>query len=369
MKNKVIIFSLSVFSLVMMAQLALGQNNRAPRVGSGQLKLTTVTAYLQSSIVKGKNLLFCSTFQVAWNVLSDDIIKAPLQLAGDPITGKMLNERLTGKNDLSSDDYLAMAGLKKDGIVQKIIESLNEKFKENPGIDISLDKPDDILSYAFLKKDLQFANEFEALDSALNFNGKTSVKSFGIKEYASDEAHKKLADQVKILDYIDDNDFILSLASTKPNDEIVLAKITPRGTLLETLKLITNRIKAKKSFILKDKDTLQIPQLDFDILHSYSDLIGKFVLNKGFEDYFIAKAIQSIRFRLNEKGALLKSEAAIVLEKEISMEMPKRLIFDRPFLIYLKEKGALYPYFAMWVDNPELLIRNKIQASIPMSLK
>jgi hypothetical protein len=32
-------------------------------------------------------------------------------------------------------------------------------------------------------------------------------------------------------------------------------------------------------------------------------------------------------------------------------------VFDRPFLIYLKKRGATRPYFAMWVDNAELLRR------------
>jgi hypothetical protein len=28
----------------------------------------------------------------------------------------------------------------------------------------------------------------------------------------------------------------------------------------------------------------------------------------------------------------------------------------RPFLIYLKKRGAGHPFFVMWVDNAELLI-------------
>jgi hypothetical protein len=32
------------------------------------------------------------------------------------------------------------------------------------------------------------------------------------------------------------------------------------------------------------------------------------------------------------------------------------MIFDKPFLIVLERVGATAPYFAMWVDNPELLV-------------
>jgi len=34
------------------------------------------------------------------------------------------------------------------------------------------------------------------------------------------------------------------------------------------------------------------------------------------------------------------------------------MYFDRPFLIYVKKRGAEYsPFFVMWVDNAELMER------------
>ena len=35
----------------------------------------------------------------------------------------------------------------------------------------------------------------------------------------------------------------------------------------------------------------------------------------------------------------------------------KQLIFDKPFIFYMKEEGAEYPYFIMWVDNPEIILK------------
>jgi hypothetical protein len=32
-------------------------------------------------------------------------------------------------------------------------------------------------------------------------------------------------------------------------------------------------------------------------------------------------------------------------------------IFDRPFLIVVKKRGAEHPFFVMWVDNAELLCK------------
>ena len=351
---------LIAFFLLMAVSNCLAEEEKPKQVESDQLSQTVITSYVQSDIVEGKNLMYCSTFQIAWDVLSDDIIKEPLRLNGNPLMAQMLNERLTGKEDISEDCYLAMAGLNKDGIVEKIKQALKEKFNEEPGLDISLRQPDDILAYAFLLKDLKFAKEFEGLDQPIYFRDKTSVKAFGIEQYAFDEKRRSLGEQVSILDYQNDDDFIISLKSVSPKDEIILAKIVPQKTMLETMDSVFNRISSARPSVMAKDETLRIPKLDFDVLHSYTELSGRAVLNKGFEKYFISKAIQSIRFRLNEKGALLRSEAAIEIAMGISRDIPKRprlFIFDKPFLICLKEKGAKYPYFSMWVDNAELLLQ------------
>jgi hypothetical protein len=34
---------------------------------------------------------------------------------------------------------------------------------------------------------------------------------------------------------------------------------------------------------------------------------------------------------------------------------PKRLLFDRPFLLYIKKRDAQQPLLVMWVENAELL--------------
>jgi hypothetical protein len=62
------------------------------------------------------------------------------------------------------------------------------------------------------------------------------------------------------------------------------------------------------------------------------------------------RAAQDIMFKLNEKGAMVKSTSNM-----IAAAIPKQLIFNRPFLIYLKKKNGKWPYFAMWVDNAELM--------------
>lgn len=70
-----------------------------------------------------------------------------------------------------------------------------------------------------------------------------------------------------------------------------------------------------------------------------------------------AVTIQSVRFRLDEYGAILKSQAAGVVKCAVKQrKKPRQFVFDKPFLILLERKGAGQPYFALWVDNAELLV-------------
>jgi hypothetical protein len=40
-------------------------------------------------------------------------------------------------------------------------------------------------------------------------------------------------------------------------------------------------------------------------------LIGKYLANKGFEDYFIGKMFENIKFDIDEKGAKVENEGVI----------------------------------------------------------
>lgn len=320
---------------------------------SKELKKTNITSHLEKDIEKGKNIIFCSTFQLAWNGLSDNIVKEKVRLKNEPEIVAALNKRITGKNDLTEKDYLAMSGYKRDNIINKINSELKRKFgNEAPKLKDELRGEDDIISYAFLYKNLQFEKEFENLEETLLFNGE-GVKAFGIRKHS--EKTKDMANQVEILDYRGKDDFVIKLNS-KSNDDIILAKTAPSKNLLETISAIDKRENTSKTPTMRDGEHLIIPKFDFDITHRYSEIIGKTFLNKGFEEYMISEAFQNTKFKLSEKGAVLKSEAKIIANKSAQITT-RSFIFDKPFLLILREKGAKNPYFLMWVDNTELMVK------------
>jgi hypothetical protein len=333
---------------------------------------TTVTAHLDVEIGSSRNLLYCATFQIAWDQLRDDVLDGhPLQLEGDPPVARGLNERLIGKRDISAEYYLAMAGFGRDRIVERIEQALWEKFGRTPGIDL-LCRPDDILAYAFLEKSIPFDTEFQVLPDPLEFSDGVEVRAFGIDQERGAE------EQVVILDYRTADDFVLKLQGSprvdaeiefgarvdrpRISDDIILAKVAPQATLRETIEDVLARASEEASgqtrSSLGPQEVLRIPRIGVDVLHRYSDLVGRSLLNRGFEGYFISEALQAVKFTLDEKGAEVRSEAAILVAKGIATpEGLREFVFDKPFLLCLKEKKAEYPYLAIWVDNSELLAK------------
>jgi len=342
-----------------------------PQIESSQLKATYITAHLEQAIEAGRNLIYCSTMQIAWNELEDKIIKERIKLEGDPPIVQALNKRLTTKEDLSEDCYIATVELLSNEFLQRLNKTLKGKFGKQapPEVNESFPPgPPRFMAYAYLFKNLQFPKPFELLPDFLRFPSggrEDDAIAIGINKYRDEEKYREMSKQVKVVKYLDDNHFIIELKSKSENDQIILAKIKPRKTLLQTIEEVvqTTGVGNPAQPQLKEGETLRIPVLDFNVNHTFTELSGKRFANKGKEDWRIDKAVQWTRFRLNQKGALLKSEAILIVvtaPRTPPKYVPPRLfIFDKPFLICLKQKGAKYPYFAMWVGNTELMVKAK----------
>ena len=355
--KKALYFPLCIFMLMSCVLKAQQESETILKADSKELEQTIITPHMEIEVNGDKNILYCLAFQLAWNELKDNMIKEDILLKDEPPCVAHLNKALSSKEDVSEKDYVAMAGFGKDRIIEKINSALKEKFGNQAPQVLEKLSPEDIMVYAYLYKNLKFKYVFESLESPIEFesNGQIShVRAFGIRRFSRSEEHENIAKQVSVIDYRDDDDFIIILTSESFEDEIILAKITPASTLLKTIQAVEKRIDEAEPDEMRNRDTLQIPKFNFDITHSYDELIGKFFMARDFEDYFINEALQNIRFRLDEKGALLKSEARI-RGKPISPR-PKFLIFDKPFLLYMKEKNGVYPYFAVWIDNAELMV-------------
>jgi hypothetical protein len=328
-------------------------------------KSTYVTPHLQAPIVDGQNLVWCATFQLAWDELcaaaGGDVHLAPPE---DPMVSVLDRHPITTA-DLDPDSYLAIAGKVRDGIYARISQTMHDRFADaKPRLmptprDAVL--PDDIVAYCYLFKKLDFPVPFERLDMPLDFAG-TKVTAFGMAPDKS--GHEKMAQNVTILDYLDRDDFLIELKIKSPKDHLVLAKIKPGKTLEETIKAVQTRQAAATPFSARPIDILTVPKMNFDIDRSYPELDGKLIvrpLATALGGLWIHKAVQNIRFQMDEKGVVLQSEAKMVAIgcSDDVPNHPLLLEFDKPFLLLMSREGGKHPYFAMWVNNPALLVKTE----------
>ena len=115
---------------------------------------------------------------------------------------------------------------------------------------------------------------------------------------------------------------------------------------------MTNRWK----YHFKENDRVRIPIIEFNIETKFSEIENSNFSTKN-RSFLVETAYQRTAFILNEKGAEVESEAEYAVEEAISREVikPKKMFFNKDYLIFIKRKDSQYPYFAMFVSNSELM--------------
>ena len=332
---------------------------------SCDLQATTVVPALDAKCANGHNAVWCSSFLTAWKSLSTNIAKADISLEGSPQTAVLLNKAddPTAHNPKGST-YVA-TGWNNKGVLDTILKELKVAFPNKPAPTFPGITPDSFVAYSYLeanvKFDLPYFQNLKPLEFTDSKGRKTEVASFGIRP-EDDYAYYKLRSQPHILFCKGDPDeeaefeFAIDLCAASSPGQIVVARIKPEPNLAKAIARIEKELKGIEKLKYPDygsigpNDVLLVPDLFWQISHHFSDLEGKRFLNAPLKDQRLDVAQQDILFRLDRSGAELKSES-----KMMCNPVPKYFVLDRPFLIYMKNRNAGEPYFAMWVDNAELL--------------
>ena len=258
-----------------------------------------------------------------------------------------------------------MAGFVRDDIFGQIDRQLQDTFQGRatpryiPPRTLT-PRPQDIVAYAYLFKNLEFPVPFERIGQPLVF-GTTAVPCFGIGEVRK-SGHAKMLEQLLIPDYQSADDFIVELKTKGTQDRFILAKVQPAATLAETITAVLSRMATAKPVHPQMYDVLKVPKLNFDITRAYQELehLRLVVKNpKVASDLQILSALQNIRFQLDEEGVRLRSEAHISFgcAAEPSPQARHIMVFDKPFLMLLQRCNAEMPYLAVWIENPEILVK------------
>lgn len=294
---------------------------------------------------------WCPTFQLIWNDFKNDIVKEDIKFDEKSDILDNLNKEDFTTKDISDNYYYKIYGRKNLELKNKIETAIKEKFNHTSDIldqfdwsSDALDSGEDVIDryflYSMLYREFEFNKKFDTFND--EFKEIENVKYFGIIK-----DNDEIRDQIKVYYYNDENDFAIKLI-TKNNDEVIVIK-NPKG---ETFEEIYNNIKGKETTDFNSDDNFMMPKIDFNVLREYNELENRKIETvDGI--YTIEKAIQSIKFSLDEKGGKVKSEAGmdVKFETTASDKKIRNFYVDDTFALLLKESNKEKPYFALRVDD------------------
>ena len=310
---------------------------------------------------------WCGTFQLVWNDMKNEIVKKDIIFNPQLDMVSNLNKEEFNESMISEDYYLKIYGLKSLELKERIENGIKEKFNQTSDIlndfdwsENELDDPNnkDIRRYFFytmLYRKFEFLQEFDKLDNGKFGNDYNDIEYFGIDKNTANS----VGNQIEVLYYNSEDDFAI-LINTKTDDEVIFCK-NPQGKnfneIYENMKEKSNKYKGSKSF--EDVDEFKAPNLTFNEKREYVELANKEfkTADPVYDIAEIQKAIQTIKFSLDEKGGEIKSEAAVdmfmatSIDSEIIGKQPRYFNVDDTFAIFLREKGKSKPYFAGRIDD------------------
>jgi len=339
----------------------------APLVDATTLAGTDFVPVLGESIRPDHNYVDCVTFQMAWDQLKQRF-GGPLRYENPSPLAEHLNHETFDVKDISPDSYFLFCRQWEPRIGQRIQGLRDEEFPQSslavpeiPG------EPGGYVAYAYLFKLLRFSHPFERHKQAFAFQHSKQVSrvaSFGSRGDDSLTGHHaaELSAQVRVLSYASPDDFVIALYPEEHGDEIVLAKLCPGHTMHETIGLVQDRI-TNHAVHIEDQnwnaneEPLWVPIIHLRVHGRFSELEGRPFKTPHFTGTIVWTR-QDLRFRLDETGALVESQASATAKTTAVAAFrhePRRLLFDRPFLVLLRRLEAKSPYLAVWIGNADLL--------------
>ena len=278
------------------------------------------------------NNLWVGTLDLAWKELENQLGKERIDLEDGnlPIVNDLNSSTFT-KDMLDKNDY--------NVTVERTLTGGYE-------IDTSLNK------------ELHFLEEFDNFSDNYNWtfgDSEEPIKYFGINNASSEEMNKNI--EVMFFNSKDENntesdDFAIKL-KTQEGDEIILYRTNENKNFDEYYNDIqekANTYTGSKEFLKEDE--LRIPYVRVNGMIAYNELYNKTIKDTSF---YFTDVIQNVNFYLNEKGCNLSSQATLVAETMGVSNEPRYCYFDDQFIIFMKEANSNNPYFALKVDNTDIL--------------
>lgn len=326
---------------------------------------TRIVPTLEADARGADNLAYCPTLQMAWDELQTVTGKPVRMERPDPLLDK-LNQGSCAAGVLPDGAFVAMASRGGPGFAPALAGRLRETFGDRaPAVPVELQREDlALVSYAYLQRDLEFPLLFHrSVTKPLRFagaGGPVDVHFFG----APGPSAGDYAESVRALEYQGPDHFSLLCKSRRPDEMLLLAKMPAPANLAVAVQALMERMRKadplQESEALAKGDFLAVPVLNLKTEASFPELCGRPLLNRSVSPLGLDVVRQDIRFSMDEKGASMASSAyagAFGAGPAPATTPPRRLLFDKPFLVLMCRKAAPQPYLVLWVANAEGMVR------------
>ena len=282
------------------------------------------------------NNLWIGTLDLAWKELENNLGQNNINLVDGnlPIVNDLNNSNFS-KEMLDSNDYEI---------------SVEKNLTGGYNINSTLNKE---LNF------LEVFDNFSDYNKNMTFgDGEKFIKYFGINNASPESMNKN----IEILFFNNEsdesalsNDFAIKL-NTQEGDEIILYRTNDNKSFDEYY----NDIKEKSNLYtgrteFGEDDELLIPYVRVNGMIAYNELCGKYIKGTKNDAMYFQNVVQNVNFSLNEKGCNLGSTVSLItMYMGIGLDM-KLCYFKDQFVIFMKEKDCQDPYFALKVDNDDIL--------------
>jgi hypothetical protein len=320
---------------------------------------TVVVPTLDTPVPEGKNAIWSASFQLAWEEVKKNVTRGPVRLDGSGDAAARLNNARSVAGLVQPRDSYSAAGFIEDGIKDRINRELAERFPGVPTPDLE-GAENGAAAFAYLRATLRFTTPFPNLDEPLTFTGvdgaKKQVMGYGFSSkarFGNKTARRQVTPLYSVYNpAMGANLFVLDLCGDTTPYQVLVANVPRRPTLLAALTEIDELTVKGPKFgrSLRGWSTLLVPHMRFRVRHRFAELEGKVIRNARSGELNLRRAEQQIDFHLDERGAELETDAR--------GEMPKGeddYLCTGPFVVLMRKRGEARPFFALLVENDELL--------------
>ena len=230
------------------------QSRQAPTRQRTPPKEASVLATLDCPLPSRANVIWCATFQMAWDTLINDTIGEPINIPRAQALVSRLNQAEVSPSILESESFFVCSGWVKQGIVERIQQEMATRFPSEsiPQFDSRYRTlPDVTVSYAYLNVAIDFKYPFYTNHQPFMFRdtrgNETNVRSFCAQTQDNDPEKRLIREQVRVLygkfSMLQKNsEFAVDICQHTHPYQVTLACTKRGGTLRETVVAVEQKI-------------------------------------------------------------------------------------------------------------------------------